>query len=114
MVIGLIPTSANAETLLNNLSEADFAAADISVIMADLKARDAISNDAGPFKGVKAGALAAKLQKAKLAAKDAKLYQDGVLGGKVFVAIRTAKASEAAASEMLKDHQGEGIRVLPI
>jgi hypothetical protein len=51
MVIGLLPDAAAAETLLNNLAEAEFNLADVSVLMRDAQQRAAIADDAGPLKG---------------------------------------------------------------
>jgi hypothetical protein len=113
MVIGMVPTSSSAETLLNNLAEADFKSAEISVIMQDQKTRDAIAKDAGPFKGVGVQQLPARLAKAGVPAKDAQSYVDAMARGQVFVAINTPKASAAAASEMLKDVSAQMIKELP-
>ena len=113
MIIALIPTSATAETLLNTLAEADFDSADISVIMRDPKARNAIASDSGPLKGVLVKDLPTKLAQAHAAAADVPGFIQGVQNGKVLVAIRAQKASEAAAVEMLNDHQAELVRVLP-
>jgi hypothetical protein len=112
MVIALLASGADVETLLNNLAEADFDLATVSVIMKDPKARDAIAKDAGPLKGTLTGDLSSRLAQAGLAAKDAKPYQDGVLSGKVFVAIAPPKASQNAAVAMLKDYKPQLVRVI--
>ena len=41
MVIGVLPDAAAAETLLNNLAEAEFNLADVSVLMRDEQQRQA-------------------------------------------------------------------------
>lgn len=114
MVIGLIANSSTTESLLNNLSEAEFELSDVSVIMRDPKARDVIADDAGPFKGVLAADLPARLALAKVSPQDAKAFGDKVIAGKVFVAIAAAKASEGAAAEMLKDVQAELIKIVAV
>ncbi len=110
MVIGIIPDAASIATLLNNLKEAEFSLKDVSVIMADVKARNAAAQDAGPFKGVTAAQLAQKLGGAGLSPQDAKTYADAVRKGKVFVAIRTAAGGDKAAAEMLDDYSPEMVR----
>ncbi len=113
MVIAIIPDAASIETLLNNLKEAGFSLKDVSIIMADVKARSALAQDAGPFKAVTAMQLAAKLAGAGVPAQDAKTYADAVSKGKVFVAIRTAPGGDKAAAEMLDDYAPEMVRELP-
>ncbi len=110
MVIAIIPDAASIETLLNNLKEAEFSLKDVSVIMADVKARNAVAQDAGPFKGVTAAQLAQKLAGAGLSPQDGKAYADAVSRGKVFVAIRTAPGGDKAAAEMLDDYSPEMVR----
>ncbi len=112
MVIGMVPNTARAESLLNNLSEAEFRLADVSVILRDPELRNAIAKDTGPFKGVTAPALVAKLTQAGLSQTDAKAYGDAVMKGQVFVAVAAPKASESVAAEMLKDASAQSIKVL--
>ncbi len=113
MVISIIPKSSSIQTLLNNLKEADFSLDDVSVIMTDVKARDAVARDRGPFKGVTADNLASRLSKSGLSGSDAKTYADALAQGGAFVAIRVAKESEQAAKEMLQDYAPQNLRVLP-
>ncbi len=112
MVIGIIPNISKAETLLNNLSEADFSLSDVSVIMRDRKQRDAIASDAGPFKGVSATNLPNRLVRQGMSKSDAKAYRDAVTKGGVFVAIAAAKDSESAAVDMLDDYNPRLVKVL--
>lgn len=111
MVIGIIPDAGSLPTLLNNLKEADFSLGDVSVIMADVKARNAAARDTGPFKGVTAAQLPKKLAGAGVSHQDAQPYADAVGKGKVFVAIRTAPGGEKAAAEMLADYAPELLRI---
>lgn len=112
MVIGIIPDAGKAESLLNNLSEADFKPANTSVIMNDPKARNAIARDAGPFKGATAANLATRLQKAGVAAADAQSYAAAVTRGQVFVAVAAPQGSAPAATEMLQDMSAQMVRTL--
>ncbi|MGB8647641.1 MAG: hypothetical protein WCF84_20575 [Anaerolineae bacterium] len=113
MIIGIIPDVASAETLLNNLAEADFDRKSISVILKDLKLRARIAADTGPFKGVNAANLAARLAKMGLSGPDAQAYVDAVNNGAAFVAIAPPAASQAAAVEMMNDYKPQLVKVIP-
>ncbi len=108
MVIGIVPDSSTAESLLNNLAEADFKS--VSVIMQDVAQRNAIAKDAGPLKGVTAATLAAALGRAGLSNADAQAYVQAVAQGKVLVAVRTPPGSQNAAQEMLQDVSAQMVR----
>ncbi len=112
MVIGIIPSTSSVETLLNNLSEADFDLKDVSVILKDQKLRNKIAQDAGPFKGATAATLAARLTKLGLSKQDAQAYVDAVNNGEAFVAIAPPPESQQAAQEMLNDYQPQLVKVL--
>ncbi len=112
MIFGVLPDSATTETFLNNLSEADFHLADVSVVMRDLKTRDAIAKDAGPFKGVKPEQLTGRLAHAGLSAQETQAYGDAVTQGKVLIAMTAPKGAEQAAVEMLQDHSAVLIKVV--
>ena len=112
MVIGILATSSSAETLLNNLAEADFKRNTISVIIKDQKIRDAIASDTGPFKGLALGDLAKKLVQVGLPSQDVQTCGNAVAQGKVLIAIATPSGSENAAVEMFKDSSAEFIRVV--
>ncbi len=112
MVIGMVPNISKAETLLNNLSEADFDLSECSVIANDVKQRNAIASDSGPFKGTAATGLLGELVRLGLAKAAAKAYADAVRKGGVFVAISSPKDSESAAMDMLKDYGCRRIRVI--
>lgn len=113
MLIAIIPDASSTETLLNNLSEADFDLAQVSVIMRDPKLRDAIAKDAGPLKGVQFKNLTARLTQAGLSQQDVKSYAAGVTQGKVLVAMLPPAGSESAAQEMFQDHSAQMIKTLP-
>ncbi len=110
MVIGLLPNAAAAETLLNNLAEAEFNLADVSVLMRDAQQRAAIADDAGPLKGPDWRELANRLVKAGLAHGEAQQYAEAVDHGKVLVAIAAPNRTEPVAREMLQDHAAQLIR----
>jgi hypothetical protein len=113
MLIAILPNSSTTETLLNNLSEAEFDLAQVSVVTRDPKLRDAIAQDTGPLKGASVKDLAARLVAAGLPQPETKSYLDAVAEGKVLVALVTPAGSEPAAREMLQDHSAELIKGLP-
>lgn len=110
MLIGILPDPSRTEILLNNLSEADFDLADISVIMNDLKQRNAIAKDAGPLKGVQPSKIGAKLIKAGLSAQESDQCTQAVLQGKVLIVMKVAPESLSAAKEMFQDHSAQIIK----
>lgn len=110
MIVGIIPDASTAEILLNNLSEADFNLADVSLIMRDQKLRNKIAKDKGPLKGVHYDEISTHLTQAGLSAQEAQVYQDAVAQGKVLVAMNTAPDTTQAAKEMFADQSGESIQ----
>ncbi len=112
MIIAILPTTSSVETLLNNLSEADFSLKTVSVFMRDAKLRAKIAKDTGPFKGVTAATLANKLTQLGVSTADAQAYVDAVNKGGVFVAIAPPAASQQAALEMLNDYKPQLVKVL--
>ncbi len=108
MVIGIVADASKAESLLDNLAEADFKS--VSVIMSNVAQRNAIAKDAGPLKGVTAATLPAALAKAGLSKADAQAYANAVAGGGVLVAIGTPSGSANAAQEMLQDVSAQMVR----
>jgi hypothetical protein len=113
MLLAILPNTSAVETLLNNLSEAEFDLAQVSVVMRDPKLRDAIAPDGGPLKGAQQNDLAAKLAQVGLPQPDTKPYLEAVAQGKVLVAITAPPESQPAAKEMLQDHSAQLIKGLP-
>lgn len=110
MIIGIMPLTSSAETLLNNLAEANFD--QVSLIMRDLKTRDAIAKDKGPFQGLVFADLTKKLADVGLSPRDIKTCTDGVAAGKVLIAIACRKEAEHVAIEMLNDYSPEFIKTV--
>jgi len=111
LVIGLLPNLDVASLCLTNLAEADFAANDVSIVTENPKDAVLIGNVGGPLAGVNAGNLTARLAGYGLPSEVAAAYRKGVASGKVFVAIATPDAAEAAA-EMLGDSRADAVRIL--
>ncbi len=110
MVIGVLPDAAAAEILLNNLAEAEFKLADVSVLMRDEQQRAVIADDAGPLKGTPWREVTQRLAESGLERAEAQQYADAVDHGKVLIAIAVSNKIEPAAREMLRDHDAQLIR----
>jgi len=110
MIYCILPNGSTAEILLNNLSEADFDLSQASVIMKDLKQRNAIAPDGGPLKGTNPENVTEKLIELGFSPGDARLYQDKVSQGKVLFAMTVEPESQPAAIEMFQDHSAELIK----
>ncbi len=110
MIIGIIKDASTAEILLNNLSEADFNLADVSLVMRDQKLRAKVAKDTGPLKGIRFDQVSARLVQAGLSLQDAQLVQNALAHGKVLVAMRTSPDIIDAAKEMFADQSAEFIR----
>jgi hypothetical protein len=110
MIIGVLPNAAAAETLLNNLAEAEFNLADVSVLMRDVKQRAAIAGDAGPLRGTDWRELTQRLVAAGLTHGEARQYAAAIEHGQVLIAIATPQKIEPIAREMLQDHDAQLIQ----
>ena len=110
MLICILPDAATTEGLLNNLSEADFDLADVSIIMHDRIRRDAIAKDTGPLQGVDLANLLARLAEAGLSQDAAQHCIQAITRGKVLVAMICSPELQPVAKEMLRDHSAHIIQ----
>ncbi len=107
MILAILPDASKAESLLNNLSEADFDISKVSVVMQDVATRDKIAKDTGPLQGAKPARLAGALKKAGAPAEVTSRAADAVKSGKVLVAMNVDPKYEQAAREMFTDMSAE-------
>ena len=107
MILAILPDVSKVETLLNNLSEADFDLSDVSVIMQETAARDKIARDTGPLKGAKPAQFSEALKKAGISGASEKRCVDAVKSGKALVAMKVDPQYEQAAREMFADMSAE-------
>ncbi len=103
MILAILPDVSKTESLLNNLSEADFKLEDVSVVMFDMAMRDKIAQDAGPLKGVKPAQVSGALKTAGKPESIAQQCLDAIKQGKVLVAMDVDPKYQQAALEMFKD-----------
>jgi hypothetical protein len=107
MILAILADTSKTESLLNNLSEADFDLDDVSVIMQDIGLRDKIARDGGPLRKVDVDGLPSNLKKAGIAAELAERGSDAVKKGKVLVAMTVDPKYEQAARQMFQDMSAE-------
>jgi len=114
VVMAVFPSPSDASLGLDNLSEANFGPATISLVMRTTPEVADLANASGPLNGLPLGQLTEKLQGLGLSGKDAEEYRQGVLGGGVFIAVSAPPGSESAAEEILKDANAGNVRVVSI
>jgi hypothetical protein len=107
MILAILPDPSKAESLLNNLSEADFDPKDVSIIMKNTALKKKIAPDAGPLKGVMAAQLSGALQKAGISQDQIQRCEAAVAQGKAVVAMKVDPKYEAAARQMFEDVSAE-------
>jgi hypothetical protein len=107
MILAILPDTSKTESLLNNLSEADFNLDDVSVVMQDVALRDKIAKDAGPLKGMKPADVSSALKKAGRSKGAAQRASDSIKQGKVLVVMNVDPKYEQAARESFTDMSAE-------
>ncbi len=110
MIWAIIPDVSSTETLLNNLSEADFDLDEVSVIMQDNAQRDVVAKDIGPLQGVELKSLVKSLIKLGLSEEGAENCRDAVLNGQVLVVMDIPAEYLPVATEMFEDHSARLIK----
>jgi hypothetical protein len=110
MIWAILPDVSSTETLLNNLSEADFNLDEISVMMQDISQRNAIAKDLGPLKGVDSKKLEKALIKLGLSKEGIAGCREAIIKGKVLVVMNVADEFRPAALEMFQDHSAQIIK----
>ena len=110
MILAILKNTSNVETLLNNLSEADFDLADVSIVMSDMKKANAFKQNKGPLSGIKPKGVEEALIKLGISKKEAKTCQDAVTNGSVLVVMKVADEYSQAAEEMFQDHSAQLIK----
>ena len=107
MILAILPDPGKAESLLNNLSEADFDLNDVSLIMKDAALKSKLAPDAGPMRGVLAQQLSGALRSAGVSKDGLERCEAAVAQGKAVVAMKVGPKYEAAARQMFEDVSAE-------
>ena len=110
MILAILKNTSSVETLLNNLSEADFDLADVSVVMSDEKKANTLGQNKGPLNGIKPEGVEGALIKLGVSKKEAKTCQDAVTNGSILVVMKVADEYSQAAEEMFTDHSAQLIK----
>jgi hypothetical protein len=103
MILAILPSSSAAESLLNNLSEADFDLQHVSVMMKNTGLRNRIAEDTGPLIHAAPNEVGTSLRSLGAAIDPAREAQQAIDDDKVVVAMDVDPKYEAAAREMFKD-----------
>ncbi len=107
MILAILPNSSAAESLLNNLSEADFDLSHVSVMMKNTGLRDKIARDTGPLVHAAPTQVGGALRALGTAEDAARHAQEAVDNDKVVVAMDVDPKYELAAREMFTDVKAE-------
>jgi hypothetical protein len=110
MILAILQNISTTETLLNNLSEAEFNLDDISVMTNDVNQRNAIAKDVGPLKGIEVNKVIESLVKLKVSKKNAEICHEAIIKGKILVVMNIASEYSQAAEEMFQDHSAQLIK----
>ncbi len=110
MIIGIIATTDQASSLLDNLSEADFD--EVSVIMKDEQVRNTIAEDAGPLKGITINSVANFLAKYDAKKPEIKNLTQALENGQILIAVQTDINSQESAKQMLQTYTAQNIIAL--
>ncbi len=110
MILAIINDPFSVETLLNNLSEADFDLEDVSVVMGDLKRRTAYGQNAGPLNGIGPEGVGEALIGLGISEDGAKQCQDAVAQGNILVVMKVVQEYSPAAEKIFQDHSAQLIK----
>ena len=110
MILAILDDKFSVETLLNNLSEADFNLDDVSIVMSDVEQANAFEQTKGPLKGIKPERVDEALVNMGVSKKRAKACQDAVTNGSILVVMKVADEYSQAAEEMFQDHSAQLIK----
>ena len=110
MILAILDDKFSVETLLNNLSEADFNLDDVSIIMSDVEQANAFEQTKGPLNGIKPERVNEALVNMGISKKGAKTCQDAVTNGSILVVMNVAEEYSSAAEEIFQDHSAQLIK----
>ncbi|MHB8578220.1 MAG: hypothetical protein ACYDCQ_23150 [Dehalococcoidia bacterium] len=112
VVCGLFDSDDDASIALNNLDEAGYRAASISVVTNATARTEALTRVRGPLSGLQPDALSRRLADIGMAAADCAAFRDGIAAGAAFIGINTVPASADSAAQSLRDQHGRQVCTL--
>ena len=110
MILAILDDKFSVETLLNNLSEADFNLDDVSIVMSDVEQANAFEQNKGPLIGIKPEGVNEALVNMGISKKGAKTCQDAVTNGSILLVMNVAEEYSSAAEEIFQDHSAQLIK----
>ncbi len=110
MILAILENESSVQTLLNNLSEADFDLKDVSVMTKDGKLSKAVGMDGGPLKGVRPKSVVEALTRAGVSEENAKVCDEAIVQGKILLVMTVADEYRPAAEEMFRDHSAQLVK----
>lgn len=111
--LALLPSPADAESAVNNLTEQGITERHISVITANPADARAIIADGGPLPGVTASNLGQALTSRGLTSDAAQRYSDGVTAGHALIAVAAPPAAAETVQATLHDYNPTQTDTLP-
>lgn len=113
MVVGALPTLGDAEVCLGNLAEAGFAAGTVSVVAAGPGQARALARTGGPLHGLPPGEAWPRLRALGVPADTVDRCRRVVAAGGALLVLAVPAGLDAAAAEMLRDHDAAEVAVIP-
>ncbi len=110
MIIALFDNTTTVDTLLNNLSEAEFNLEDVSVITRDAAQSEALLPGQTLLRGALPESLAKTLIKQGLSEEAANQCQEAVTNGRILVIMNAPEEYRPAAEEIFQDHSAQLIQ----
>jgi hypothetical protein len=111
--LALLPTPADAESAVNNLSEQGITERHISIVTANPADARAIIADGGPLAGVTASNLGEALTTRGLPGDATQRYSDGVAVGHALIAVAAPPAAAEMVQATLQDYNPTQTDTLP-
>ncbi|MGI8550840.1 MAG: hypothetical protein ACR2PL_08655, partial [Dehalococcoidia bacterium] len=112
LIIGRFTHSDDVEIALNNLVEADYDAASISLVALDSNRVASLSTVPGPVSGLSPRQFVSRLAKLGLPDIICKEYADGLARDAICLALVAPEGAEGAAREILTDQKADLVSVL--
>lgn len=113
LVAGLFAHTSDAELALDNLDEAEYAAAGISVVAQDPAQAKQLVRVAGPLSGLSPDQFVQRLEALGMSAADTAAYRAGLASGGIAVTVTAPPGSEEDAAGILRDQKAQRVSTLP-
>lgn len=109
IILGIIPSLNNAESLINNLVEADYSEDNISLVSQDTETARKIIDDSGPLEGSDMDNISQYLSGFGLPQDEIDVYRQALASGKSLISLSCPPPSAGAAVEIFNDYDCEAV-----